>query len=276
MSAPTPIWRPAGSTSLLYFTPDTGPIQLADRVTITDIYQGTYNTCVGAVLRRGTFGTGSRAGWVVTSCKVDQSRGNVGKLTINWEAGGPSADSSFLPLDDFEEESIELNPKVERHPHFLGTTWPGNPNDKISEETITLAYDAAHASTISGRQSALDSLNKLYTDDPDQYAWGIVLLDLLRSGGESYYLGGTRYRWHWHSFTLPPTSIARPSPDYYRTLGGFRQAPRGPLAGSLPSNMQWLRLADTVSPVGVNGSCYKITSTWLGGPSGHWSDILYA
>lgn len=277
MAAPSPIWRPAGATVLLYFQPNTGANQFADRVTVTDIYKGAYDTCTAGLLRRGTYGTGFRAGWVVTSSKVERERGFIGTLTINWETGGPSADSAFLPLDDFEEESIELNPKVERNKEFYGTTWPGNPNDKISDETISLVYQAAHAGTVQGRQAALDDLNALAgTAANDQYLWGIVLLDLLRSGAETYYLGGTRYRWYWHSFTLPGTSTARPSPNYYRTRGGFRQAPQGPLAGSFPTDMDWLRLADTVSPVGVNGSCYKITSTWLGGPFGHWSDVLYS
>jgi len=43
---------------------------------------------------------------------------------------------------------------------------------------------------------------------------------------------------------------------------------------SKPS-FSWLRLADSLNHAGVNGSMYKITRTWVGGPAGYWDPDLY-
>jgi hypothetical protein len=48
----------------------------------------------------------------------------------------------------------------------------------------------------------------------------------------------------------------------------------GPMMGD--ASRSWLRLADVPEPAGVNGSVYKITSTWLGGSDGHWDKLLYS
>ena len=89
-------------------------------------------------------------------------------------------------------------------------------------------------------------------------------MDWLNHGHESYYLAGLKYMYIHHYFTLPTI-----------TMGGIIQSPTlGPLAGD--ATFSWLRLADAPEPVGVNGSVIRITSTWLGGPNGHWDPILYS
>lgn len=98
----------------------------------------------------------------------------------------------------------------------------------------------------------------------DQSAWGLVLYGWLMAGHETYYLAGLKYMYIRHYFTLPELS-----------LGGIIQAPTwGPMDGN--TELSWLRLADAPEPIGVNNSIIRVTSTWLGGPSGHWDPILYA
>ena len=99
----------------------------------------------------------------------------------------------------------------------------------------------------------------------DQADWATVLLDWLDHGHETYYEAGIKYSWIWNSFTWPSLSVGG-------VIEVFPSA--GPMMGS--AAFSWLRLADAPEPNGVNGSVYKVTSTWLGGPNGHWDPVLYS
>ncbi len=259
MPTPTIIWK--GALTLIA-QPESGAASLADRVMLTDIYRGPIDICNASVLRRGTFGTGLRLGWVVTSSKVDPEKKGIGKLTITWELGGAFANPAFLPLDEFDVQPVELNPKVERHPYFYGSGYPGDPNDKISPSTISLCYSAINAPTTEARNTAIQNINNL--SDSAQKTWGKTLLDLLLQGNETYYLIGLRYHWTWYSFTTPALN-----------RGGSLSSPLGPMSGRLPGDLNWVRLADTIQSAGVNGSVFKITSSWVGTPAGYWNPVLY-
>jgi hypothetical protein len=264
------IWRPGGFLVRQYSGPS---LKLADRVTNSDLYRGPIGLCWSGALLRGTFGTGFRLGWVVTSSEVKWERLNIGTLTINWEVGGPWAPDYLRPLDDWREEVVELFPKVERNKHLYGMSYPGVAGDKIDVGTIALCYQAVHGGSAQARadaKTAILSMADRVTAPPagttwvDQADWGIVLLDWLQNGHESYYLAGLKHTYIRHYYTMPTTY-----------LGGFIQSPQwGPRAGD--TVLSWLRLADAVEPVGVNGSAFKVSSTWLGGPGGHWDEVLYA
>jgi hypothetical protein len=251
-------------------------LQLADRVTDTDVYRGPIGMCRYQTLLRGTYGSGARLGWVVTSSKAASERKGIGTLTINWEVGGPYANPMYLPLDDFRSEPVELYPKVERNKRLFGPTYPANPGDRISAYTIALCYQAVHGVYPSNTQ-ARGQLANMGEFDPDsdflpegsnwidQWGFGGTLLSWLDHGNETYYQAGTKYSHIWHSFTWPELSnggVVEPFPS------------GGPRMGD--ASLSWLRLADTPEPAGVNGSVYKVTSTWLGGPNGHWDAVLYS
>jgi hypothetical protein len=264
------IWRPGQFLVKQY----TGPsLKLADRVTNIDVWRGPIALCWSNALLRGTYGIGDRGGWVVTSSDVKWEKMSIGTLTINWEVGGPFAPAYLLPLDDWREETVELYPKVERNKHMYGVSYPGNPGDVIAQDTVALCYQAVHGATAQARADARTQVLGMASRSSapptgsawgDQADWAIVLLSWLQAGHETYYLAGVKTTYIRHYFTQPMT-----------TLGGFIQAPLwGPRAGDIM--LSWLRLADALEPVGVNGSVYKVTSTWLGGPGGHWDPVLYA
>jgi len=260
------VWRP-GAFMVPQYTGEN--LCLADRITDCDVARGPIALCRQNALLRGTFGTGSRLGWVCTNSKVTWERNGIGTLRINWEVGGPFAPNYLLPLDDWREESVELYPKVERHWKMTDSE---DPNNTISPDTVGMAYRAAHANDLQSAGSALQQLQSLAdrTSDPpegstweDQWEFGTLLYHWLVKGHETYYLAGLKYCYIRHYGSFPLTS-----------LGGFIQSPQwGPRVGDI--TMSWLRLADAVEPVGVNGSIYKITSIWLGGPGGHWDSTLY-
>jgi hypothetical protein len=249
------IWR---GTTLLFAGSDTGQFVASDRIRFTDTLFGPINLCYSSMPPRGAFGTVNfngigidRSGWVCNQASVTNQRAGIGKMTIEWEAGGAYA-TAALPVGTFSMKPQELYPKIERNPFFSGITY----------QTIQQVYSALYAQTQTGGSTAYNAIQN--NTNPTQVALGNALLNKLLNGEETYYLAGWRY-------TYESFSYSRPSP----AIGGDVETPGGPMNGALPSNVSWLRLADDVDPAGVNGSMYRRSLTYLGGPSGHWDLDIY-
>jgi hypothetical protein len=250
------IWK--GPTNALVLQPNSPRLTYGDRVKAVDIYKGPQSLCAESMLARGTFGTGFRAGWVVNQCTCDTQSGDIGTLTIEWEAGGAEADQP-LPAGDFSLEPQEIYPKIERNNFFSG----------ITADTVSAVYNCLYAFDKTGANSSNATIQSRVTIAQDggtsgtQTALAFELLGKLQNGEESYYIAGYRYCFSTFSYTEPALSN-----------GGIIGTPAGPIS-SLPDDISWLRLADRVEPAGVNGSMYKLTQNWIGGPSGYWDTDLY-
>lgn len=253
------IWK--GPTNALVEVPESGQIIAGDRVRYTRIYKGLKALCISSQPARGTFGSGEMAGWVVNQSTVTNERGGIGKLSIEWEAGGAYA-TSPLPVGAPSLDPEELYPKIERNSYFLGSSGVGGaPTTPVSYDTLQLAYNAVYNSKQSGSANAYDAGSGLAGDQKKHFD---KLLEKLLRGEETFYLAGWRYTYEVFSYSLPTA---------FR--GATVQTPDGPLSGALPGGVDWLRLADKLEPAGVNGSMWKLTRTWLGGPAGHWDDDIY-
>lgn len=160
---------------------------------------------------------------------------------------------------DFSLEPQEIYPKIERNNFFSG----------ITADTVSAVYNCLYAFNRSTPNSANSIIQDLVTNAQDggtsgtQTALAFELLGKLQNGEESYYIAGYRYSFSTYSYTEPTLSN-----------GGIIGTPAGPIS-SLPGGIAWLRLADRVEPAGVNGSMYKLTQNWIGGPSGYWDSDLY-
>jgi len=277
-------------TTLLFSATESGTLVAGDRVRFTDVLYGPTALCYSSQPPRGAFGTSNfnstslnRAGWVVNQSTVANQRGGIGKLTIEWEAGGSSA-TMALPAGECRIEPQELYPRIEKNKYFQGTT-------PLLPVNVKIAYNAANLVTpdgaapvndvfyiaLFGRAAiaanptaqpptpALPAIDPAITD-ATQLALARALYTKLLRGEETYYLAGWRYTSIIYSYTLPTINI-----------GAVLQSPNGigPITIA-DSTIGWLRLADLVEPAGVNGSMWKITRTWLGGPNGHWDADLYA
>ena len=255
MSSPLQIWK--GPTNALVETPDSGKLVASDRIRWTQILKGPYAVARTSQPARGAFGSGITAGWVVNQSNVDQERGGIGKLTIEWEAGGAYAVAT-LPVGDFSLDPQELYPRIERNSFFINLTAP---NIKIA---VNAAYFATQAG-VAGDQFTTD-LNAI--SDSTQQTLAIALYTKLLRGEETFYITGWRYSYEVFSYSPPAISS-----------GAFTGTPGGPMSAYLPANVVWLRLADHPQPAGVNGSMYKNTINWLGGPIasgiGFWDPDLY-
>jgi hypothetical protein len=296
-------WK--GPTNALVYQPNSPRLVYGDRVKAVDIYKGVQALCAESMLARGTFGTGFRAGWVVNQCTCDTSRGQVGTLTIDWEAGGSEADQP-LPVGDFSLEPQEIYPKIERNAFFGNMVEGGEivPGSGILPETVRGAYNAMYSfqqdpsktpqyflnQSINGSTANVNGVSVTFgginfashpnTNANAQYAFGNALVGKLANGEESYYIAGYRYSYDLYSYTEPTLSEGGIIAN--RLEGDVLQYPNsaqydlgGPLNAAVPDNQGWLRLADKVEPAGVNGSMYRLTITWLGGPNGLWDPDLY-
>ena len=253
------IWK--GPTNALVATPDSGGCVATDRIRATDIWMGTYAQCSANQLARGTFGSGSRTGWVVNQSTLSKQRGGIGKLVTEWEAGGAYA-TNPLPVGDFTLEPQELYPKIERAGLFQYPTPITFATLNVCKCAIDLATNASGTPLVSG------SFLTTNITDSTQLAMAQNLVAKWLRGEETFYLAGWRYSYTWYSYTAPTLS-----------KGGVIATPGGPLAGNLPTGVTWLQLADTTAPAGVNGSMYKNTRSYIGGPTlggiGYWDTDVY-
>lgn len=254
-------WK--GPTNALNFANNSPILEYGDRVKATDIYHGTQPLCATSMLARGTYGTGFRAGWVLNQCTCKTQRGTIGELTMEWEAGGTGA-SQPLPSGEVKLDPQEFYPKVERNAFF------SNGGNFLLPQDIALAYASMHASTPFAQANALTQLAaRAASGNPTiaaSAALGETLAGMLQKGEETYYQAGFRYTWDWYTYTLPSIN-----------LGGIIQSPNGIAPTSIAgSTISWLRLADSFSSAGVNGSMWKMTYTWLGGQDGYWDTNLYS
>jgi hypothetical protein len=284
-----------GPTNGLVQAPDSPHLEYSDRTKRVQKYIGLQSVCALSMISRGTFGTGADSGWIVTRCYCDNSKGNIGTLVIEWEAGGSS--STFpLPVGSFSLKPQELYPKIERAGVFLGITYTtlnvcrnavecgtnsaGNTliPARYLESQISVTLPDGHPNTV--------AIGLGYTADtaPVQLALAQKLLDKWVRGEESFYLAGWRYTYEVFSYNQPTLN-----------QGGFTGTPGGPLGapapitiygygteptGVLPPNTSWIRLADELDPSGTPGSMYCLKVTWLGGPQlngvGYWDSEIYA
>jgi hypothetical protein len=251
------IWK--GPTNALVETSESGTLAASDRIRWTQVFKGIYWICRVNQPARGAFGSGVTAGWVCNQSSVTMERGQIGKLTIEWEAGGAYAKAT-LPVGDFSMEPQELYPRIERNAFFVNLT-PDNIKLACNAVYLSIQDDALGINNNSFK-TKLDALTGI------QLTLGEALYTKKMRGEETFYITGWRYSYEEFSYMpIIPSS------------GGFTGTPGGPMSGYLPSNVVWLRLADHPQPAGVNGSMYKNTINWLGGPLndgvGFWDPDLY-
>lgn len=238
MPANSPIWK--GSTSLTEHKES--PVwDYGESVTVTQIYEGPYATCLAAASPNGTIGTGDLASFMVARCTVTKRAGGIGRMVLVWVMGGTGVTlpTVSLPASEEDLEPFELNPKLERHPRYAELT--------LEEvQNVRTAVDGA----ADERDAAFDWIWN------NGSAAAIELYDKRARGTETYYLAGFRYAVTSYYWALPAL-----------TDGGYIEALGGALSG-----FSCLRVADRVS---LQNGVWRVTRNWLCGPSGHWDADLY-
>jgi hypothetical protein len=220
----------------------------SDKKTKTRIWEGRYADCVTAAPEKGT----NVAGWWVSSVNLEHLKGDMGRLTVTYEAATGSG--AALPPDEFDFESSEIGPRLALHPRFY---------------TLTLAQiqkveTAVSSSDLLGRASSIQAVQDEATGLGSPA--GLPLSNYLRlrqKNVDSFYLAGIEYTWVSYAYVLPPL-----------TTGGYIDVPMGPGAPFAPAGYSWLRLSDVF---GWQQGRFRIVRKWRGSPPNSvWDAWLYA
>lgn len=236
--------------------PDSGSIEITDRVVLTKRYRAKYAVCMANLPSRGSIGTGDTAGYLVDSATVTRERGDMGLLTVKWAAGGGSDEGGQpLPADEFRVSPIEINPNIRVHPWYKPLK-----DVAINTEPVLAIIKRAveHEDPALMRQEA----GKLNVLDPDLLARANSLMKKLRDGNDAYYFAGVRYIWTSYHWTTPDI-----------TIGGYTESPGGPLAGYFHPSFSFLRESDALD---TDSGAYRLTRSWLGSTDGRWEEDIYS
>ena len=112
----TPTWVP--SAPGLKEDPDSGELNFGAIQTYTQIYGGKYADCLAGALPKGTVGSGATAGYIIQSCRVTKTKGEIGRLVLVWEG----YTGSILPADEFGLSPTDLAPATEKNLAFNSVT----------------------------------------------------------------------------------------------------------------------------------------------------------
>lgn len=240
MAVNIPKWVPEMPTTLAE-GPDSPVWEWAERVSCTQIFRGPYAVALAGKVYEGTAGEGDLLGLVCTRSRVEKEKGGRGKLTILWQSPESTAPTGgTVPVDSVRLAPMELNPRVERHSRYASLT-------DLQREDARAAFEG-------GSQAVRDDA---YGRLP---ALGQELVGKMRRGTENFYAAGMRYSWTAYYTVLPAL-----------TVGGFIEAPGGPLALAI-GGLSCLRIADELES---EGPYYRVTRNWLAAPSGYWDGDLY-
>lgn len=235
----TPTYK---NLDILIEQPESGRVESADSRTITKIYRAKYSVCVAAIKFKGTLGSGSLLGYEIRSSSVERERGDLGRLTDVWSAGGDDADPETTPLpqDEVAITANNLSPRLERHLKY----------SSLTAAEFQKVDDAVRAPNASQRDAIKATLSTL----------GRELVDKITKGNESYYLATLRYSWVTHSYTVPNSTRG----GYIDTIAG------SPLAGYFLGTISWLREADNLE---YSNGIWRLTRSWIGADA--WDSDLY-
>ena len=246
---PTVTWKgsssymTAGVNTTLVEQPNSPTYVFGEKTKCTRRFKGLHSLCLSSAPAKGALGSGAMTGYYVVQSTVTREPKQVGELVIEYEAYASSSGAT-LPPDEFSLKPFETNPKLERNPFFA----------TLTKDDLDQVRDCIENADPALR---LDVYNTLALSVP----LAADLVDKLLAGQETYYLAGWTYSWSSYSWTIPTVSD-----------GGTIETPGGPMTGLLGTGIDWLRQADDLD---FDGSKYKLTKTWLGGPDGHWDTDLY-
>ena len=197
------------------------------------------------------------------------------------------------PPDEFDIESVELNPALDKHPRYKDLTYQMRllvKNANIADNPDYVRVYEATINTITGSLSG----SALQQKEAQE------LLYKKHKGIDSFYLSGYKITWSsyfWKPQILNPGAYiedpvqqgglpayfwsttgevsADPAQNIFSQTATHNQNMYPPSNTSLfqpPFGLSWLRQADTIH---LQRTWWRLTRSWIGGPIGHWDNELY-
>jgi hypothetical protein len=128
MATATPIW--IGSQEVIE-TPTSPRLERdATRFSVTRIYEGPYDECVGTQPTQGQAFADLPAACLVVNAYVESLPGGKGRLTVKAETSGPSETTPYAPT--YENEWVEVDKNIEEHPIFFDGSTSGTTAGKYA------------------------------------------------------------------------------------------------------------------------------------------------
>lgn len=293
--------------------PDSPQIEFAEQGTIRHAFRMEYNMALiyASGLKRGTILVDNQAQYSrVLSTSVNSTRGNMADLVVVAE----SLMTADVPPDEFSIEPIEFNPNITKHPrYFIFDATNPTPFVILTPLDIWLVTSSIGASNYFTRQDLKNLIAQIPNpSDPDtsqtssakRKAAAQELAQKLTLGIEAPYIPAFRVTWSQYffygasfagssnvnpnlnpgGFVQDPTTII--PPDFWswdgsgtavsnillpESLGGAMDTTLSPAFYEL--GISWLRESDSIY---YQRTWFRLTSTWIGGPIGHWDADIYS
>lgn len=230
----------------------------------------------------GPFGPNVSRVLSTTAKPIAKSGGNLWELTMVSEA------QSFAnPPDEFDISIIELNPTAEKHPRYSALTYFQRNIVRNQEVSDFIDVQQVYAGII----NQFSSSNNQWQDQRGQ---ALELLYKKQKGEESFYLSAYKIvysQYFWAPVNINPGGyLDNPfniiPQQFWTDVNGnniFRQqSPWNPnlyppglgnTTANAPYGLSWLRQTDEQH---LNRTWYKLTSTWIGAPIGHFDQEWYS
>jgi len=278
-------------------TSDSPEIESGEQSTIVHKWNCDYYTAQIYLIayQRGTYMVDSQG----NNCRVLSTRitpvprtGMRGViLTITSEGSQPLFPN---PPDEFDIETVELNPSLEKHPRYAALTY----RQRYLVRNSNVSDDVDVSQTYKNAISQISSSNSPYSGSSQQQQEAQELLFKKHKGEDSFYLTGykiTLSQYYWFPQGINPGGYIEDPvsqgglPAYFWSTNGTTSGTNifagtaqfnqnlYPPSGSAPPTafpygLSWLRQADTLH---LNRTWWRLTRSWIGAPLGVWDNELY-
>jgi hypothetical protein len=280
--------------------PNSPEIERGEQATIVHKFNCDKQTALNivATIGRGaifvdSFGNVTRC----LTCRYRDNKGNTASIEITAEA------ISFdVPPDEYSVETIELNPSLFRHPRYNwilnytpSTGALGGQN--LGPQLIAAINSSVDAVVSATQQDGIGLVSNYIVSGDTVIVGGVVfnclqlaneLIGKLRQGNDVFYLAGYKVTWSYYSFLPigmnPGGYINDPVtqgglPSYFWSDDGTSSGNNTLIDVAMlaapqyySNGLSWLRQADTQL---FQRTWFKLTSSWLGAPFGHWDAQIY-
>src|ERR1035437_1219960 len=276
-------------------TSDSPTIESGEQSTIVHKFNCDYGTAQFYMLinPRGTYSTDQNSNisrvlsTQITPVPRTGMRGVI--LTVTSEGQEPLFPN---PPDEFDIETVELNPDIDKHPRYNDLTYRMRWNVKNANIADNPEYAQVYKDVVNTITSSLSG-SVLEQKEAQE------LMFKKHKGIDSFYLAGYKVNWSqyfWYPQILNPGGYIEDPvengslPAYFWSDNGtvtgknifsetqthnqnmYPLTAGAPPLGAKPYGLSWLRQADTIH---LNRTWWRLTRSWLGGPVGHWDKQLY-
>ncbi len=286
--SPTPTANIRGSSVASTFeeNPDSPEIELGEQSTIKHTFKLSWDNglLILPSVARGSVLTDS-AGNVTRVLSSTLRNSKVGLSTLEIVSEGISFG---IPPDEFEVEEVEFNPQLYVHPYFQAIKDYAPGGDAYDGTRILQIIDnAVNGTSLASQDENQNLFDSSTIPDSDILTAANLLLAKRRQGIDTFQLSGLKVTWTTYaslpqlmdmgSYIQDPVDGGLPPFFWSDTgeIGGnniltYLSAINNPLFYA--NGFSWLRQADHQS---YERTWFKLTSSWIGGPLGHWDTDIY-